>query len=101
MNHYVRAVAACAVLSLACAASRAGDWPSWRGPTGVGLTSEKDLPLTWGGKTNENVLWRAKLEGRSYSSPVVQGERVFITTTLRQTDAEVKNKAAPEHCVAC
>lgn len=81
--------------------SQADDWPSWRGPTGVGLTGEKGLPLTWGGKNNVNVLWRVKFEGRGYSSPIVSKDRVFVTTTLRQTDDEVKNKATPEHRVAC
>lgn len=31
----------------------AGDWPQWRGPTGVGCTDEKGLPLTWDGKTGK------------------------------------------------
>jgi outer membrane protein assembly factor BamB len=81
--------------------TRAGDWPGWRGPTGAGITDEKDLPLVWGGKTNQNVLWRAKLEGFGYSSPIVCKGRVFVTTTLRQTDQQAKSKAAPEHRVAC
>src|SRR5438874_726841 len=84
-----------------CGTIQAGDWPGWRGPTGVGITEEKELPLTWGGKKNENVLWHVKLEGRGYSSPVVWKDRVFVTTTLQQTDAEVKNKVVPEHRVAC
>ncbi len=82
-------------------AAQAGDWPGWRGPTGVGLSDEADLPLTWGGKKNENVLWKVKLEGHGYSSPVVARDHVYITTTLRQTDDEVKKKAPPEHRVAC
>ena len=37
------------------------DWPSWRGPTGMGHTNVRDLPLTWGGKDAVNVLWKAAL----------------------------------------
>lgn len=85
----------------AVAVTNAGDWPAWRGPTGVGLTDETDLPVTWGGKTKENVLWQVKLEGHGYSSPVVAKGRVYVTTTLRQKDEEVKMKVAPEHRVAC
>src|SRR5437016_1605601 len=44
-------------------AGRAGDWPGWRGPTGLGYTDEKDLPLTWNGKTGQNILWKTPLRG--------------------------------------
>jgi outer membrane protein assembly factor BamB len=79
----------------------AGNWPGWRGPTGAGYSDEKDLPLTWGGKKNENVLWKVTLVGRSYSSPIVWGEQVFVTTHAKQTDKEVKAKVIPEHYVSC
>lgn len=92
---------ACVSLALAAAVSRAGNWPAWRGPAGTGHTDEKDLPLTWGGKKNENVLWKVDLKGRSFSSPVVWGERVFITNAARQTDADAKAKIIPEHTVEC
>src|SRR5579872_6387158 len=92
---------ACVSLALAATASRAGNWPAWRGPTGDGHTDEKGLPLTWGGKKNENVLWKVALAGRSFSSPVVWGERVFITDAARLTDAQSKAKVIPEHTVVC
>lgn len=82
-------------------AAQAGNWPGWRGPNGTGHTDEKDLPLTWGGKKNENVLWQVTLVGRSYSSPIVWGDNVFVTTHPRQTDKEVKAKVIPEHYVTC
>ncbi len=47
----------------------AGDWPGWRGPTGMGYTDEKDLPLTWNGKTGENILWKALLHGGAKKNP--------------------------------
>src|SRR5262245_56203964 len=96
-----------AVIAAACASlltvswGWAGDWPGWRGPTGTGATLEKDLPLTWGGKANENVLWQVKIGERSYSSPIVWGDRVFITDADRQSDQDVKNKVIPEHRVIC
>ena len=92
---------ACTGLLLAAGPGWAGNWPQWRGPTGVGLTDETDLPLTWGGKKNENLLWKVKLEGRGYSSPIVWGDRVFVTTTLPQSAEEVKDKATPTHYVTC
>jgi outer membrane protein assembly factor BamB len=80
---------------------RGGDWPGWRGPTGDGLSDEKDLPLTWGGKANAHVLWKAALPGRGNSSPIAWGDRVFVTSAAPLTDQQVKDKVIPEHYVAC
>ena len=55
------------------------DWPGWRGPNGDGHSSETGLPSTW----NRNQLkWRKALPGSGQSSPVVWGNRVFLTTAL-------------------
>jgi outer membrane protein assembly factor BamB len=64
----------------------ASDWPQFRGPTGLGYTEEKDLPLHWNGKTGENILWHAPLSpsDNSYSSPIVSGDRVFVTSASNQ-----------------
>jgi outer membrane protein assembly factor BamB len=80
--------------------SRAGDWPGWRGPTGLGITDEKDLPLTWGGKNNDNVLWKAPLHGSGQSSPIVWRDRVFTTTVLWPAGA-AQGDTFPEHHVTC
>src|SRR5262245_15810908 len=58
-------------------AADAANWPAWRGPEGTGVTVERDLPLHWG--TNENVRWRAPLPERGNSTPIVWGQRVFVT----------------------
>src|SRR3954471_426178 len=55
----------------------AADWPAWRGPAGNGITQETNLPETW--SQTENVTWRAPLPGPGNSSPVVLGDRVFVT----------------------
>jgi outer membrane protein assembly factor BamB len=81
--------------------SRAADWPGWRGPSGDGHTTETDLPLTWGGKTDDNILWRVKHGERSHSSPVVWGDKAFVTTGVKISDADQKAKLIPEHYVAC
>jgi outer membrane protein assembly factor BamB len=79
----------------------AENWPGWRGPTGSGYSAEKDLPLTWGGKDNANVLWKATLPGRGSSSPIAWGGRVFVTSAAQQSEQEVKQKVVPEHYVTC
>jgi outer membrane protein assembly factor BamB len=91
------------------ATTRAGDWPCWRGPTGQGVTDEKDLPLTWGGKDNENVLWKVPLPGveekatfsNNQSSPIVWKDRVFVAMIFWPTDTKDLKKEAPKHRVAC
>lgn len=58
----------------------ASNWPGWRGPDANGVSGEKSLPLRW--STNENVRWRAPLPERGNSSPIVWGERVFVTQAV-------------------
>jgi outer membrane protein assembly factor BamB len=55
----------------------AADWPQWRGPLGTGVTPEAGLPQRW---TPDSVAWTARLAGAGVSSPVVSGERVFVTS---------------------
>ena len=70
-----RTVLAC--LFLVAGLAPAGDWPQFRGPGGSGVSDETGLPTTWG--PDENVKWKADLPGRSVASPVVFGNRVFIS----------------------
>lgn len=55
----------------------AANWPAWRGPDGQGHSSEKDLPLTW--DRTENVRWHIPLPDEGNSTPIVWGDRVFLT----------------------
>lgn len=69
----------CFALTLGCAAARltADDWPAFRGPNGNGVSPEKSLPLAWG--PEKNIAWKVKLPGPGASSPIVCGDRVFVT----------------------
>ncbi len=60
-----------------CAAA-ADPWPAFRGPTGQGFSKEIRLPVSW--TATRDVLWKAPVAGESWSSPVVWGGRVFVTT---------------------
>jgi outer membrane protein assembly factor BamB len=59
--------------------SKAEDWGRFRGPTGQGVSSEAKLPTSW--SATENVAWKTPIPGEGWSSPIVWGDRVFITTT--------------------
>jgi outer membrane protein assembly factor BamB len=57
-----------------------GSWPSFRGPQASGVAERQNLPDQWNGKTGENILWRTPIPGLAHSSPVVWGNRIFVTT---------------------
>ena len=68
--------------SLPKAAPAKGSWPSFRGPNASGLAAGQNLPETWNPKSGENILWRTPIPGLAHSSPVVWGDRVFVTTAI-------------------
>jgi outer membrane protein assembly factor BamB len=65
------------VICVLAGAARADNWPSWRGAAGQGHAADKDLPLTWSEK--ENIRWKAVLPDSGNASPVVWGDRIFVT----------------------
>src|SRR5581483_3112011 len=74
---------ACLVLGILASTAGAGDWPAWRGPTGQGVSEEKDLPLKW--SATENVRWKVPLSAPGNSTPIIWGDRVFITQASDKT----------------
>lgn len=54
------------------------NWPQFRGPTGQGISQAKDLPVKW--SETENVRWKNDLHGRAWSSPVILGNQIWLTT---------------------
>jgi outer membrane protein assembly factor BamB len=56
----------------------AEDWPEFRGPTGQGISAERQAPLTW--SESENVRWKVAVPGRGWSSPAIAAGRVWLTT---------------------
>ena len=57
--------------------SNAADWPQFRGPSGAGVADDRDYVATW--SATENILWRINLPGPGASSPIVFGNKVFVT----------------------
>jgi outer membrane protein assembly factor BamB len=65
------------LLALCVTSVGAGDWPQFRGPNGDGISTEGPIPAEW--DVAKNVKWKADLPGKGSSSPIVLGERVFVT----------------------
>lgn len=58
------------------------DWPQFRGPDGQGHGTAEKLPTKWNDVLN--VAWRTRIPGRGWSSPVIQGDRIWMTTALKK-----------------
>ena len=77
---------------------QAENWTRFRGPNGQGHSAEKDLPVNW--SATENVAWKTAIAGQGWSSPIVYGDQIFLTTAtdegavcrvvcVRRTDGKV------------
>lgn len=68
-----------AMVGSSAPAVRAGDsWPQFRGPTGHGVSDSTGLPTEW--SEDQNVAWKTEIHGRAWSSPVVLGNQIWLTT---------------------
>ncbi len=78
------------LLTVSAGAAFAADWPAWRGPTGQGISEEKNLPLKWSAK--ENVKWKIPLAHQGNSTPIVHSGKIFLTQA---------NKGGTERSLYC
>lgn len=85
------------LLLLAIAPLAAEDWPEFRGPTGQGISREKNLPAEWG--PGKNVKWQAKIPGLGWSSPVVVKGRVYLTTAVPVGDGDSPDQSLRALCL--
>lgn len=72
-----RCFVVCCVLMTPVVAQAQSDWPQFRGPGGQGISKDKGVPLTWG--PNQNIAWKIDLPGPGASSPIIFGQRVYLT----------------------
>jgi outer membrane protein assembly factor BamB len=66
-----------AIFLLTCSPLLAQDWPQFRGPGGLGVSSAKNLPAEW--SDDKNLLWKTKLPGAGASSPILVGDKIYLT----------------------
>ena len=91
-----RIPAVCALFTFAAlAVASAENFPQWRGPDGQGHAMASGLPQTW--SETENVVWKTSIPGRGWSSPVIEGRQIWLTTALetpaKPDDAQRRLKA--------
>lgn len=67
-----------ALLTFFALSASGENWPAWRGPRGNGVSKETSLPTHW--SSTENVAWKIEVPGTGHSSPIVYGDRVYVTT---------------------
>ena len=77
------------MLMIGFVALRAENWPHWRGPASNGVSTESALPERW--SDTENVAWKAPVRGLGISSPIVWGDRVFVTSQIGRSARRAGN----------
>ncbi|MEO2035082.1 MAG: PQQ-binding-like beta-propeller repeat protein [Planctomycetaceae bacterium] len=81
------------VLMICCSAMAAAadqNWPQFRGPQARGVSDNDQLPVKW--SATENVEWKRDVPGRGWSSPIVWGDRVFLTSAINSAESEKPKK---------
>jgi outer membrane protein assembly factor BamB len=69
------------------------NWPQWRGPEGRGVAAGKAYADEWA--PGKNIAWKVPVEGRGHSSPVIWGDHLFLTTSIK--GEQVPGRTAPDH----
>ncbi len=70
---------------------RDGNWPSFRGHLARGIAEGHPTPVEWDVETGTNIRWKTPIPGLSHSSPVIWGDRIFVTTAVRlEGESELK-----------
>jgi outer membrane protein assembly factor BamB len=75
---------ACLLATTLTAFAAESEWPQFRGPTGQGLSSAKDVPIKW--SAAENVAWSVEVPGRGWSSPVLSKGKLYLTSSVGEGD---------------
>src|SRR5436190_20420317 len=68
------------VFDAATSTSSTKDWPEFRGATGQGISTAKNVPVKWSA-TNQ-VAWKAEIPGTGWSSPVLANGKIYLTTAV-------------------
>ena len=95
MKLLAAAVSLTAVVALSSApAENDASWAGWRGPDGLGISPATTYADEW--DAGRNIAWKTPVPGRGHSSPIVWGDRIFLTTSIEGGKAP-EGHAAPDH----
>src|SRR5262249_31076957 len=78
------------VSSFAVSVSDNDQWPQFRGPQSIGVVEDPQLPDKW--SATENVAWKTDIPGLGWSSPIVWGDKIFVTSVISSADIEPPKK---------
>lgn len=91
MTHLHRLAVLGFALCLFSLTAHAQNWPGFRGPNGSGIGDARPLPVAWDGEKGVNILWKTAIPGLGHSSPVIWGERIFVTAAESSAKALTYN----------
>ncbi len=74
--------AAAAFTASGASSAPADNWPGFRGPSASGVADGQKLPDTWSGVSGGNIKWKVAVPGLAHSSPIVWGDRIFVTSAI-------------------
>ncbi len=89
-KHAFRTIALLLVLSITVKAHSEENWSQFRGPNAAGVSTHTKFPSKW--SPSENIAWKTDLPGRSWSSPIVWGKKVFVTAVVNSVENEKPKK---------
>src|ERR1044072_3207776 len=88
---FTRSIFAIAIVMMSLTATLADEkWAQFRGPGAMGVAEDANLPDTW--STTENVAWKTEIPGTGWSSPVVWGDNIFVTSVVSTVEGEKPKK---------
>lgn len=88
MTHALLTIAL--LLALVPPGATDGNWPQFRGPDSTGVVEDPSLPDTW--SETKNVVWKSEIPGLGWSSPIVWGDRIFLTSVVSAGEIEAPKK---------
>ena len=65
-------------------------WPQFRGPQSGGVDDSEPLPISWDVESGTNIRWQTPSPGLAHASPIIWGDRVYLTTAVKPGKSELK-----------
>jgi outer membrane protein assembly factor BamB len=86
----MRLLATLTIALTAAVVVSAENWPQWRGPALNGVSTEKNLPLTWSAETGDNIAWKLPMPSRSGATPIVWRDNIFLNVATAEKDGDLE-----------